>query len=242
MKTTYLIVRDAVHALGSPGDAKKLQRFFKTAPGEYGEGDIFIGVRMPVLRRLLQSFRPLPRTVIQKLLRSPVHEERMLGCLACVDAYRHACNEKEKNGCIATYIASFPHINNWDLVDVSAPYILGVAAIDSPVLRARLKAYAHSATLWEKRIAIVSSLGCIRAGDDSLTYEIAEILLFDPHDLIQKAVGWMLREAGKRVSVHREKTFLQQHASVMPRTMLRYAIEHFSETERKKYLYMKKKK
>jgi 3-methyladenine DNA glycosylase AlkD len=242
METSYVHIQKEFQLLASPKQARVLQRFFKTGSGEYAEGDIFLGIRMPIIRAYLRAHTPLSDSTIQRLLHSPIHEERMLGVLALVDGYVRATTKNEKNGYIAKYLSLLPYINNWDLVDVSAPYILGNYAVQSSSMQQKLIRLAHSSSLWERRIAIVATYGCIRAGDDSLTYRIAALLLADEQDLIHKAVGWMLREAGKRVDVLREKKFLSDHAYHMPRTMLRYAIELFPEHERKNFLLVKVKK
>jgi 3-methyladenine DNA glycosylase AlkD len=209
--------------------AKLIQGFFRTAPGQYGEGDIFLGVTVPQSRKIAKSyFQQATLQIIKELLRSKIHEERMVALLMLV--HRFESGEKD----IAEfYIRNLKYVNNWDLVDTSAPYILGahLAGGDTPLLYN----LARSDNLWKKRVAIVSTHYFIRNNDFKDTLKIAEILLGDSHDLIHKATGWMLREVGKRDLATLEG-FLAVHASKMPRTALRYAIERMTEKKRKFYL------
>ena len=225
-------LRHRLKALASPADAKLLQRFFKTAPGEYGAGDRFIGIRVPVLRRLAKEFRQLSMREVTRLLQSPIHEERLLALLMWVDAYQRA-DEAGRAAICAAYLNNLSRVNNWDLVDSSAPYILGRHLENRP--RAILFKLAASQNLWHRRVAMLAALHFIRANDFADALRLAQLLRDDEHDLMHKAVGWMLREIGKRDAAVLEK-FLAKHAARMPRTMLRYAIEKFPERKRKRYL------
>ncbi len=212
--------------------ARILQRFFKTGPGEYGEGDRFLGIKVPVIRTLVKKYRgviTLPD--IKKLLGSPYHEKRLFSLLLMIERFNAGIGREELFG---LYLANTRHINNWDLVDVSAPHIAGAFLQDTN--RRPLYRLARSRGLWERRIAMVATLRFIRQGDASTALDIAEILLHDEHDLIRKAVGWMLREIGKHCGLETEEAFLRRHCTAMPRTMLRYAIERFPEAKRRAYL------
>jgi 3-methyladenine DNA glycosylase AlkD len=216
----------------SAQDAQFLQRFFRTGPGEYGEGDQFIGVRVPALRRLVREFRGLTMADARQLLHSPIHEERLLALLILVDAYDRG-SELERSAIFRLYLDNTACINNWDLVDGSAPGIVGRHLETRP--RKVLFELANSSDLWERRIAVLTAFWFIRRNEFDEILRLAEMLLRDRHDLIHKAVGWMLREAGKRdVTVLRG--FLEQHAARMPRTMLRYAIEKLPVAERRCWL------
>jgi len=212
-----------LHALASPDTANILQRFFKTGPGQYGEGDLFLGIKIPPLRALAKQYRDADLASIAALLGSKYHEERMFALLLLMQFYATA-DEAGKQTAYDLYLGSTRHINNWDLVDVSAPHIVGRHLEARP--RKVLQRLAKSGSLWERRIAMVSTLHFIRRNDFSDTLRIAEMLLDDGHDLMHKAVGWMLREVGKRDQRTLE-TFLQQHYPRLPRTALRYAIEKF---------------
>ena len=216
-------------SLASPAVAKSAARFFKTGPGQYGEGDIFIGVKVPVLRGVARDFRELSLKEAQKLLHSPVHEERLLALLILVLAVAKADDTRRK-AIYDSYLANTRHVNNWDLVDSSAPALVGAYLIDKN--RKPLVKLAKSKILWERRIAIVATQHFIRHGEYDDTLKISQILLADKEDLIHKAAGWMLREVGKK----HEPTlvaFLEEHGADMPRTMLRYAIERFSPERRR---------
>lgn len=209
-----------------------LRSFFKTGPGEYGEGDRFRGIRVPVLRKLCREFRHAGVEVISELLDSPWHEDRMLALLLLIERYR-ASDESGREALYEFYCSRTDRINNWDLVDVSCPHIVGhhLHARDrSPLYR-----FVESPSLWERRIAIVSTFHFIRDNDFTDTLILAERLLGDPEELLHKATGWMLREVGKG-DQPQLKAFLGKHATAMPRTMLRYAIERFPEEERKGWL------
>lgn len=210
-------------------------RFFKTGKGEYGYGDKFLGIRVPVIRQLVASEKP-DLSLSVKISQSKYHEERLFGLLALVRLYEAAKKDPdEQKKVYQAYLKLFPYINNWDLVDVTCHKIIGPYLFERD--RKVLYKWARSKDLWTKRISILTTYYFIRKKDLDDTYKISKILLKDKHDLIHKAVGWMLREAGKKDSV-RLKKFLDQNASKMPRTMLRYAIERMPATTRKKYLAM----
>jgi hypothetical protein len=218
---TVAEMRKAVRDLGHPARAANLQRFFKTGPGEYGEGDLFLGLTVPQVRSLVRRFHPAEFPAIAAILRSPYHEERLLGLLLLVERYRKG-SEAHRRAAYRLYLRSFRSINNWDLVDSSAEYIVGAHAVG----RAQLLAWASSPNLWVRRIAIISTFHSIRRSRFADTLAVARKLLRDEEDLIHKAVGWMLREVGKR-DVAALESFLRRHCRTMPRTMLRYAIERF---------------
>jgi 3-methyladenine DNA glycosylase AlkD len=209
-----------------------LERFFKTGPGEYAEGDRFIGVKVPGLREVCRACRGARLETIEPLLRSRIHEERLLALLLLVDAFK-AADPAGRRRIYDFYLSHTAFINNWDLVDCSAPHIVGgwLAARD----RAPLRRLARSRLLWDRRIAILATHHFIRRGEVNDTLAIATLLLGDAEDLIHKAAGWMLREAEKR-DPQAVRAFLDAHGAVMPRTMLRYAIERFPEPERQRYL------
>lgn len=225
-------IRKKLRNLANKKRAKLLQGFFKTGPGEYGEGDIFLGIQVPVLRNIAKEYRGIAPTAAVQLLKSPVHEERLLGLFLLVGAYAKG-DDADKKKIYGMYLKNARFINNWDLVDLSAPQIPG----DYLVKRSRkpLYAFAKSKNLWKRRIAIIATAAFIRQNDFSDTLRISRMLLYDGHDLIHKAVGWMLREVGKR-HLPTEEGFLKKHYRSMPRTMLRYAIERFPEAKRKRYL------
>ncbi len=230
--TSLNTIQTQLRDIADPAIALTSLRFFKTAPGQYGEGDIFLGIKVPTLRALVKKFPDTSLKTISALLKSKFHEERLFALLLLIDFYQNT-NEATKQSAYDLYLAHSEHINNWDLVDVSAPYIVGDFLANRP--RKPLYQLALSTSLWERRIAIVSTFHFIRRNEFTDTLLIAEHLLPDNHDLIHKAVGWMLREVGKRDQPI-EEAFLQKHYQTMPRTMLRYAIERFPETRRKQYL------
>ncbi len=212
-----------------------LSRFFKTGPGEYGEGDRFLGVTVPEQRTIAKKYQSLPYKEVEKLLISPWHEHRLTGLL--ILTYRFSNSRMaQKKEIFDFYSTHTPCINNWDLVDITAPHIVGEYLVESNVDSGLLKRWAQSPVLWERRIAIVSTFAWIKQGKAPVCLEIAKILLRDPHDLIQKAVGWMLREVGKRCDEQILRDFLDRHGRKMPRTMLRYAVERLPETVRLKYM------
>lgn len=219
--------------LANPKKAIGVARFFKTGKGEYGEGDMFLGITVPQIRIVAKQCKDLSLKEMEKLLQSKIHEERLLALIILVNQFKKADEDKQKQ-IFDLYLSNTKYINNWDLVDVSAEYIVGGYLIDRS--KTILKTLAQSKLLWERRIAIIATFQFIKQKQHEHTFIIAKILLRDDHDLIHKAVGWMLREVGKRISETIEETFLQQHYQQMPRTMLRYAIERFEEKKRKKYL------
>jgi len=221
-----------LRALASPELAALQRRFFKTGPGQYGEGDVFLGIKVPSLRMLARRHRDATPDTIAPLLHSKYHEERLFALLLLMQYYESG-GETERKTAFDLYLDNTAHINNWDLVDVSAPHIVGrhLATRSRNVLHRMAK----SASLWERRIAIIATFHFIRANDFGDTLDIARALLHDEHDLMHKAVGWMLREVGKR-DLAMEETFLLQHYHTMPRTLLRYAIERFPEKRRQQYL------
>ncbi|HEU0015378.1 MAG TPA: DNA alkylation repair protein [Longimicrobium sp.] len=225
-------LRERLHALADPGHVKVLQGYFKTGAGQYGEGDRFLGLRVPVLRKLAREFRGLPVSDALELLRSSWHEERLLALLLLVDAFSRG-DAATREEIYRAYLANTRFINNWDLVDSSAPQIVG--AFLGPDRIAPLLELARSESLWERRIAILATQHFIRQGVFEPTLRIAGMLLHDREDLIHKAVGWMLREVGQRDRAAEEE-FLHAHCRTMPRTMLRYAIERFPEPLRRAYL------
>lgn len=215
------------------GKAKILVRYFKTGKGEYGEGDVFLGIVVPKLRMISKEFwNGITIGEIQYMLKSDVHEKRLLALLMLIEKYKKA-DEIGKKNIFDIYLASTRNINNWDLVDLSCRDIVGDFLMDKD--RSRLYNLAKSQNIWERRIAIVSTYAFIQKNDFEDTFKVAEMLIADEHDLIHKAVGWMLREAGKR-NQDAEEEFLKKHYTKMPRTMLRYAIERFDEGKRRAYL------
>jgi 3-methyladenine DNA glycosylase AlkD len=221
-----------LRALGDPERAKHSLRFFRTGPGEYGEGDRFLGLTVPAIRTLARELKDAPLDALAGLLQSPWHEARLLALVILVAQYRRG-DETRREAIYRLYLQSTDRINNWDLVDVSAADIVGAHLRDGD--RSLLDRLARSASLWERRIAIIATQHFIRRGEFADTLRIAAILVGDGQDLIHKAVGWMLREVGKR-DREAEEVFLRRYASRMPRTMLRYAIERFPERLRKQYL------
>ena len=223
-------------SLASAGKAAELQRFFKTGPGEYAEGDIFIGVVVPQTRKVAARFKELPLTEIAKLTDSDIHEVRLCGLIILTNQFKRSRDLNEKKKLFNFYLRELKagNINNWDLVDVTAPtlgeYLL---QIEDPM--AVLNKLAKSKSLWERRVSVVFTFAFLRAGDLEPTYEMAERHLGDNQDLMHKAVGWLLREMGKR-DPGLLRAFLQEHCTEMPRPALRYSIEKFSESERKRWL------
>ncbi|MEK7180439.1 MAG: DNA alkylation repair protein [Patescibacteria group bacterium] len=228
-------LKKELHQLKNPQKAKILRGFFKTGKGEYGEGDIFLGITVPQSRKIAQKYKNLSFPDIKKLLASKIHEERLIALLILVHNFTQG-SQIERKKIYNFYLASTKRINNWDLVDLSAEKIVGAYIFDKP--KNILKKLARSKNIWERRIAIVSTFYFIKHNRFGNTLSIARILLGDTHDLIHKATGWMLREVGKRSLATLEK-FLNKYASTMPSTALRYAIERFSETKRNRYLSIK---
>lgn len=218
--------------MGDPARAEHSKRYFKAGKGEYGEGDRFLGIRVPVLREQVKKYQSISLKEVQQLLRSAFHEERLFALLLLVRQFKNA-DEEQRAAIYRMYLNNSRHINNWDLVDSSAPSIVGAYLEDKD--RRMIHRLSRSENLWERRIAVMSTFHFIKIHqfDDSLI--LAMRLIADREDLIHKAVGWMLREIGKR-DLAAEKDFLKAHYKKMPRTMLRYAIERFPERVRKKYL------
>lgn len=213
--------------------AKLLQRFFKTGKGEYAEGDIFLGLVVPVQRKIAKQFITLSLNDVSLLLKNPIHEFRLISLFILIDQYKRG-GERKKKAIFELYLKNTTYINNWDLIDLSAPSIVGEYLQDKDITT--LYALAKSSSIWEKRIAMLSLFSDIKRQRFDRALSIAEILVTDSHDLIQKAVGWMLREIGKRGGLKEEEQFLKKFGKMMPRTMLRYAIERFPEKKRLKYL------
>lgn len=212
--------------------SKILQRFFKTGPGEYAEGDIFLGIQVPLLRGLARQYQDLSLHETLRLLRSRIHEERLVSLLILILRYRNA-DASGKERIYRAYLGNTAYINNWDLVDVTAKHIIGDFLNDKD--RTPLYELARSDSVWERRIAILATFHFIEHNDFEDTLKIGAILISDRHDLIHKAVGWMLREVGKKDAAAEER-FLKRYCAIMPRTMLRYAIERFPESKRQAYL------
>tara|TARA_B100001079_G_C16331265_1_gene479232 strand:- start:250 stop:960 length:711 start_codon:yes stop_codon:yes gene_type:complete len=225
-------IKNEMRKLANKKIAEHSQRFFKTGKGQYGEGDIFLGIRVPVLRKIAKKFRRISLAEVSKLLESKFHEERLLSILMLVNLFKSG-DEDDQELIYELYLDKTKFINNWDIVDISAGNIVGAFLFEKD--KAPLYRLVFSENLWERRIAIVSTFYFIRNDEFDDTLKIAEILFTDKEDLIHKAVGWMLREVGKRV-IEIEEEFLEEHYLKMPRTMLRYAIERFPETRRKMYL------
>jgi 3-methyladenine DNA glycosylase AlkD len=232
MTNSVTVIRKELRALASPETATNLQRFFKTGPGQYGEGDVFLGIKVPPLRALAKQHTDADLDTVAALLDSRYHEERFFALLLLMQFYDQA-GDQDQAAAYDFYLGNTHRINNWDLVDVSAPRVVGRHLQERP--RKILHKLARSSMLWERRIAIISTAWFIRLNDFDDTLKIAKNLLQDEHDLMHKAVGWMLREVGKR-DLATEEDFLKLHYRAMPRTMLRYAIERFPETKRKQYL------
>lgn len=231
MNKAGLIIRELI-LLGSPERAKASTWFFKTGEGQYGYGDKFLGLTVPQQRGIAKKYRDLELGEIEKLLKNEYHEARLTGLLIVVERFKKA-EQKERERIFKFYCKNTGYINNWDLVDLSAPSVVSGYLADKD--RSILYRWARSKNIWERRIAIIGTFGFIRVGDFDDALTIAEYLLSDTHDLIHKAVGWMLREVGKKSpDVLRE--FLAHTMKQMPRTMLRYAIERFPEKERRRFL------
>jgi len=218
--------------MGNKEDAILLQRFFKTGAGQYGEGDIFLGIRVPAIRKLAKEYDNLPLKEILPLLRSPYHEVRLFVLILFVNAFAKG-DESTQKKIYDLYLANTYYINNWDLVDISAPNIVGAYLLTKS--RKPLYQLVKSNNLWERRIAVLATFYFIKNNQFTASIKIAGILLWDKEDLIHKAVGWMLREIGKR-DMECAESFLQNHCRIMPRTMLRYATEKFASSKRLKYM------
>ncbi len=233
---TLIQLKKDLYNIANPTKAKILQRFFKTGPGQYGEGDIFLGVMVPDSRKIARKYLNLSFQDIKELLKSKIHEERLTALLLLGEKFKKG-NYQEKENIISFYLQSTQYVNNWDLVDLSAHQILGEYLLLNPEEKYLLGKLAKSSLVWERRISMIATYAFIKRNHFQETLKISEILLNDKHDLIHKAVGWMLREVGKR-DQEAEENFLKKYYKIMPRTMLRYAIERFD--EKKKKLFMKK--
>jgi 3-methyladenine DNA glycosylase AlkD len=225
-------IKKKLKSIGNKEKARKHQSFFKTGPGEYGEGDMFLGVTVPELRKLAKEYKTIGPNEINQLLQSPIHEERLLSLFLLIHRYSKG-DEPEKKRIYELYLKNAKFINNWDLVDSSAGHIVGAFLFGKS--KNPLYDLVKSKNLWKRRISIISTFYFIKHNQFGDTLQISKILLSDKEDLIHKAVGWMLREIGKRDMII-EENFLKTHYKNMPRTMLRYAIEKFPESKRQRYL------
>jgi len=247
-KSLLINLQKETERLKDPERAKHSLRFFKTGKGEYGEGDRFYGLTNPVCHKLAKKYKNLSLRELQNLIRSKIHEERLITLLILVLKYKNG-DEKLKKDIFDFYLKNTRYINNWDLVDLSAHKIIGEHVLQDQILKAGrvrkgltlLEKLARSKNLWERRIAVISTFAFIAKGSADESLKICEILVGDKEDLIHKAVGWTLREVGKRVHFRDEKSFLDKHADKMPRTMLRYAIERFPKELRHEYLQIKQR-
>lgn len=223
-------------------DAEKaviLGRFFKTGPGQYGEGDQFLGLNVPTVRALARDYQDASDELLLELLVNPYHEVRLLGVLIMVRRYERATSDQARARALRFYLQNCYALNNWDLVDLSVYKVWGDYLRRHPERRRDLFSFARSPKLWERRMAVVATLALIKAGEFKEILELSVLLLNDREDLMHKAVGWMLREVGKK-DLKVLRTFLDKYATSLPRTALRYAIERLPETERLKYLQLKK--
>lgn len=232
---TAAFILNELLSMANPEKATFLQRFFKTGPGQYAEGDVFLGLIVPLTRSIAKANTQTPLAELQLLMNSEYHEARLCALLIVVELFRKA-QEPERKILYDFYLENARRINNWDLVDVTCPHVVGAYLLDKD--RSRLYELVASDNLWEQRIAMVSTLTFIRNREFTDTFALAERLLTHKHDLMHKAVGWMLREVGKK---NREEltAFLERHATTLPRTSLRYAIEHYPEAERQYFLKKK---
>ena len=232
MNITAKEISKLLQKMGNKKDARFLQGFFKTGVGQYGEGDIFLGIRVPALRKMAKEYKALPLKEVLLLLRSPYHEVRLFALILFVNTFAKS-DETIQKKIYNLYVANTRYINNWDLVDISAPNIVGAFLMERS--RKPLYQLAKSKSLWERRMATLATFYFIKNNQFADALKIARILLQDKEDLIHKAAGWMLREIGKR-DIACAESFLQKHCQVMPRTMLRYAIERFTPSKRRKYM------
>jgi len=237
METSLGQLKAELQSLADPERARILSRFFKTGKGQYGEGDVFLGITVPGQRSVAKRYHALSFKDIEKLLFSKTHEHRLAALLILVIQYKKA-DDRSRRKIIDFYLSHTGRINNWDLVDLSAEKILGDYLVDKD--KAVLYRLAQSRNLWERRMAIIATFAFIKNNAFEDTLRIAEMLLDDHHDLIHKAAGWMLREIGKR-DLKSEEEFLQEHHGSMPRTMLRYAIERFGPDRRRYWMSRIKK-
>lgn len=234
--STAAAVRRSLRAQARPQHVAGAMRFFKCGPGEYGEGDRFLGVTVPAQRRIARTFRDLPIEAADKLLKSPIHEERLTALFILVDQFTRTDDQRTRGRIVKLYMARLRFINNWDLVDSSAAQIVGGWLADKP--RGPLDRLARSPHLWSRRVAMIATFHFIHRGEHRDAIRIATLLVDDEHDLIHKAAGWMLREVGKRASAGALTALLERHAATMPRTMLRYAIERLPPAERRRWMSM----
>ena len=227
-------ILNELHSVADEKQAQHLQRFFKTGKGEYGEGDIFLGITVPIIRDIVKVNKLLIFTEIEILLDSKYHEARMAGFLFLVQQFKKTKNEEEKKAVFDFYISNARKANNWDLVDLSCKDIIGQYLLNKED-RGILYTFAKSDNLWEQRISVVSTWAFIKHNDFTDILQLAEILMHHPHDLMRKAIGWMLREVGKR---DRDvlSDFLEKYHKVMPRTTLRYSVEHYTADERIRFM------
>lgn len=232
--STLSQIKTELEDLGDPEKREKLQTYFKTGKGEYGEGDIFLGISVGEQRKIAKRYRELAMPLVVKLLRSIIHEHRLVALLILVEKFKKG-DQDEREKIVELYLDNTKWVNNWDLVDLSAHKILGEYLKNKS--KTVLYNLAESEDLWERRISIISTFAFIRNGDYNEPLKIAEMLVNDEHDLIHKAVGWVLREVGKRDPA-KEEEFLMKYYRKMPRTMLRYSIEKFDRN--KKQFYMKR--
>ncbi len=231
---SYAQIHEQVTKLSTPERAKSSSWFFKTGTGEYGEGDLFAGLTVPQSRSIAQKNLDISYSDCDDLLQSKLHEERLIALLILVEKYKVG-TEKDREDIFKFYLSHLNRINNWDLVDTSADKIVGEWLYTHPDKKL-IHSLVLSSVLWDRRVAVLASYAFIKHGNPDLTFEIATTLLSEREDLLHKAVGWMLREVGKRCGREILVPYLRMHYKKMPRTMLRYAIEHFSADERKKYL------
>ena len=236
MKEIGVNLLNDLHALATQSRIENTSRYHKTGPGQYSEGDRFIGVVLPDIRKVAKTYIDLPFEKLEEIISSPIHEERLCGLIIITLRYKRDTNQQSRKKIFNFYMKMLRagHVNNWDLVDVTAP-VIGDYLIEQPDHMELLKKLAQSKSLWQRRCAIIFTFAFLRKGITTPTIAVAEKLLDDHHDLIHKAVGWMLREMGKRDPVLL-RTFLTTHATQMPRTSLRYSIEKFPEFERKEWL------
>ena len=230
---------DTLKSSRRPERVTSTEQFFKAYPGGYSEGDRFLCVSVPGTRLIAKQFKNLPLAEVEKLLESEWHDARLLALIILVERYKKA-SEPDRRAIYELYMRRIDRVNNWDLVDTSAGQIVGAWLDDRPEKLGILQKLAESKNLWERRVAMIATFEYIKKGRADEALIIAEQLLHDKHDLIQKAVGWMLRELGKRVDQSLLSEFLDRHAATMPRTTLRYAIEHFTPERRQHYLNLKR--
>lgn len=227
-------IQSDIQVLGSKDRALFVARYFKTGKGEYGEGDIFLGLTVPQQRGIAKQYKDLALSDLKTLLHDPIHEYRLTALMILSLQFRRA-KDAERKKIYEFYLSHKQHINNWDLIDGSARDIIGMYLLDKPKERKILYTLVRSKRLWDRRIAVIATFAFLKQKDFADSFALAEMLLNDKEDLIHKAVGWMLREIGK-IDKDREEAFLAKHYKIMPRTMLRYAIEKFPEKKRQKYL------